>query len=138
MRIDLGPVGETSRSRLLPHGKRSRSGYRRAGACPPRSFQAPERGGPRLHPRIRAGFPRDRGTARDRPSPYGNRGRPGYRRAGALGCHTRIRAGSPRDRCYSSCIFHEGCYHCQNSAKTEIKNDAQHQTDTQTDKNLLR
>ena len=38
------------------------------------------------------------GMARDRPSPYGETGRSGYRSAGALGCHTRIRAGFPRDR----------------------------------------
>ena len=39
----------------------------------------------------------DRCMARDRPSPYDERGRFGYRSAGALGCHTRIRAGFPRD-----------------------------------------
>ena len=39
------------------------------------------------------------GMARDRPTPYGERGRflGCYRSAGALGCHTRIRAGFPRD-----------------------------------------
>ena len=37
--------------------------------------------------------------ARDRPSPYGERGRflISYRSAGPLGCHTRRRAGFPRD-----------------------------------------
>ena len=42
----------------------------------------------------------DRGMARDRPSPYGEKGRflRCYRSAGALGgFHTRIRAGFPRD-----------------------------------------
>ena len=39
------------------------------------------------------------GMARDRPSPYGERGRfvSCYRSAGGLGCHTRIRAGFPRE-----------------------------------------
>ena len=54
-----------------PTVKGDRSGYRSAGACPPRSFQAPER------------FSRDRCVARDRPSPYGKRGRSGCRSAGA-------------------------------------------------------
>ena len=35
------------------------------------------------HPRMRAGFPRDRCMARDRPSPYGNKSRFFHRSAGA-------------------------------------------------------
>ena len=66
--------------------------HRSAGACPPRSFDLREKRTPTNR------FPPDRGTARDRPSPYGEGGRFFHRSAGALGCHTRIRAGFPRDR----------------------------------------
>ena len=102
-----------ARDRPSPYGKWSRSGYRSAGACPPRTFQAPSRGAPRKPCASERVSPRDRCMARDRPSPYGKGGRAEDiarpfairrsqttepRSAEALGCHMRIRAGFPRDR----------------------------------------
>ena len=46
--------------------------YRSAGACPPRSLDLREN-----HPLSKAVSRSDRGTARDRPSPYDERRRPG-------------------------------------------------------------
>ena len=59
--VGRGPVPRNrclARDRPSPYGKRGRSGYRSAGACPPRSFQAPSRVGPRRFPSAHpSGFP---------------------------------------------------------------------------------
>ena len=87
-----------ARDRPSPYGEGWRFFYRRAGACPPRSFMH------RYFFVARGPVPRDRsvarGMARDRPSPYGEGG-VFFRSAGALGCQTRIRAGFPRERWFA-------------------------------------
>ena len=76
------------RERLLPNGAWREEPlpgpYRRAGACPPRSLDLRENRTP-----TKAVFRSNRGTARDRPSPYGDR---------EAALQTVARGPVPRDR----------------------------------------
>ena len=88
--------------------------YRSAGACPPRSLVCLRA---RRGPVVRGPVPRDRGMARDRPSPYGNPGRFFHRSAGAcpprvLACPRAWRGTGPRPTVTRDVFFHRSAGAC--------------------------